>query len=81
MGSNVAQLFKELDDVDRQESVFLLSVAYLRLIRVSLERFRLALDFAYPLGSIDSAESVVFGVVESVTAVRLFAVLNLQLPT
>jgi hypothetical protein len=75
MGSTAAQLFKKLEDVDREathESVLLRGVAYLRSIQVPLERFKLALDLASPLSSLDPTASTVFGVVRSVTAVSSF---------
>jgi hypothetical protein len=74
-GSSAAQLLEKLEDVDKeatQESVFLRGVAYLRSIQVPLERFKLALDLASPLGSLDPTASTVLGVVKSVTAVGLF---------
>ena len=75
MGANVAQLFKDLEDSESeatQDSLFLRGVAYLRSIQVPLEKFKLALDLASPLGSLDPTSSIVFGVVQSVTAVGLF---------
>jgi hypothetical protein len=74
-GSSAAQLLEKLEDIDKeatQESVFLRGVAYLRSIQVPLERFKLALDLASPLGSLDPTASTVLGVVRSVTAVSLF---------
>jgi hypothetical protein len=71
-GSSAAQLLEKLEDVDKQatqESVFLRGVAYLRSIQIPLERFKLALDLAAPLGSVDPTASTVLGVVRSVTAV------------
>lgn len=73
-GSNAAQLLKELEEIDKdatQESAFLRGVEYLRSIQVPLERFKLALDLASPLSKLDPTASTVFGVVSSVTAVRL----------
>jgi hypothetical protein len=75
MGSTAAQLFKKLKDVDREathKSVLLRGVAYLRSIQVPLKRFKLALDLASPLSSLDPTASTVFGVVRSVTAVGFF---------
>jgi hypothetical protein len=75
MGGTAAQLFKKLEEVDidaTQGSVFLRGVAYLRSIQVPLERFKLALDLASPLSSLDPTASTVFGVVRSVTAVSSF---------
>jgi hypothetical protein len=74
-GSSAAQLLEKLEDLDKeatQESVFLRGVAYLRSIQVPLERFKLALDLASPLGSLDPTASTVLGVVRSVTAVSFF---------
>ena len=75
MGSNVTQLFRELENVGKeatQESAFLRGVAYLHSIQVPLERFKLALDLASPLSNLDPTAATVFGVVKSVTAVSLF---------
>jgi hypothetical protein len=75
MGSNAKQLFTKLEEMDKeetQESAFIRGVAYLRSIQVPLERFKLALDIASPLGSLDPMGPTVFGVAKSVTAVRLF---------
>ncbi len=73
MGSNVAQLFKQLEEIDKEatrESAFVRGVAYLRSIQVPLERFKLALDLASPLSSIEPTATTVIGVVRGVTAVR-----------
>jgi len=75
MASNAAQLFKELEEIDKdatQESAFLRGVAYLRSIQVPLERFKLALDIASPLSRLDPTATTVVGLVSSVTAVSLF---------
>ena len=74
-GKNVAQLFRELEEIDKeatQESAFLRGVRYLHSIQVPLERFKLALDLASPLTSLEPTATTVFGVVRSVTAVSLF---------
>jgi hypothetical protein len=74
MGSNAVQLFNELEDIEKdvtQESIFMRGVAYLRSIQVPLERFKLALDLASPLGNLDPTAATVVGVVKSVTAVSL----------
>jgi hypothetical protein len=74
MGSNAAQLFKQLEEIEtetNQESIFLRGVAYLRSIQVPLERLKLALDLASPPSSLDAATTV-FGMVRSVTAVNFF---------
>ena len=76
MASSTAQLFKELEEIDKdasQESAFLRGVAYLRSIQVPLERFKLVLDLASPLSKLDPTATTVFGVVRSVTAVSLFS--------
>jgi hypothetical protein len=73
-GKNVEQLFKGLDEIDKeatQESVFLRGVKHLHSIQVPLERFKLALDLASPLTSLEPTVTIVFGVVRSVTAVSL----------
>lgn len=74
-GDNVAQLFRQLEDIDKeatQESVFLRGVRYLHSIQVPLETFKLALDLASPLTSAEPTSAMVFGVVRSVTAVSSF---------
>lgn len=71
-GENVAQVFKQLERIDKeanQESVFLRGVRYLSSLQVPLESFRLALDLAIPLTSIEPTAAMVFGVVKGVTAV------------
>ncbi|KAF2267298.1 hypothetical protein CC78DRAFT_490454 [Lojkania enalia] len=82
MGSNAAQLFRDLEEIDKeatQESAFLRGVAYLRSIQVPLERFKLALDLASPLGSLDPTAKTVFGVVSGVTAIAItFATADLE---
>lgn len=73
-GRNVEQLFRELEEIDKeatQESVFLKGVKYLQSIQVPLERFKLALDLASPLTSLEPTASTVFGVVRSVTAIAI----------
>ena len=75
MGSDAAQLFRQLEDIGKevtQDSAFLRGVAYLHSIQVPLERFKLALDLASPLSSVEPTAATVFGVVRSVTAVSLF---------
>ena len=52
-----------------QESAFLRGVKYLQSLQVPLERFKLALDLASPLTSIEPTTATVFGVVKGVTAV------------
>lgn len=69
---NVEQLFKDLEDIDKeatQGSAYLRGVKYLHSIQVPLERFKLALDLASPLASLEPTAMSVFGVVSSVTAV------------
>jgi hypothetical protein len=82
VGTNAAQLFAELEGIDKgtsQQSAFLRGVAYLRSIQVPLERFKLALDLASPLASLDPAASSVIGVVRSVTAIAIsFATADLE---
>ncbi|KAG9188865.1 hypothetical protein G6011_07570 [Alternaria panax] len=73
-GSSAAQLLEKLEDVGKesnQESVFLRGITYLRSIQVPLERFKLALDLASPLGNLDPTASTVLGVVRSVTAIAI----------
>ena len=68
-GKNVAQIFEEIEEVDKkanQESVFLQDVALLRPIQVLLKKFNLA----SPLTNLEPiTTSVVFNVVRNVTAV------------
>ena len=74
MGNNATQLLMKLEDMDKEayrKSAFLRGVAYLRSIQVPLERFKLALDLASPLSSLDPTASTVFGVVRGVTAVSV----------
>ncbi|KAK0368732.1 hypothetical protein CLIM01_13916 [Colletotrichum limetticola] len=74
MGGNIAQLFKELERVDKDatdESAFLRGVRYLRSIQVPLERFKLALDLTAPLTALEPTTSTVFGVIRGVTAVAI----------
>ncbi|KAF2416555.1 hypothetical protein EJ08DRAFT_99133 [Tothia fuscella] len=82
LGSNAAQLFVELEEIDKeatQESAFIRGVAYLRSIQIPLERFKLALDVASPLSSFDPTAATVFGVVKSVTAIAIsFATADLE---
>ncbi|KAF2440432.1 hypothetical protein P171DRAFT_394849 [Karstenula rhodostoma CBS 690.94] len=82
MGQNAAQLLEELEGTENasaQESAFLRGVAYLRSIQVPLERFKLALDLASPLSSLDPTATTVFGVVRSVTAIAItFATADLE---
>ncbi len=69
---SVADLFRQLEQVGKdatQESVFWRGVRYLQTLQVPLEKFKLALDLADPLTSIDAKLGSVFGVVKTVTAV------------
>ncbi|KAK0642064.1 hypothetical protein B0T16DRAFT_462079 [Cercophora newfieldiana] len=73
-GENVAELFKKLEELDKdasQESVFLRGVKYLQSLQVPLERFKLVLDLATPLTSIEPTTATVFGVVKGVTAIAI----------
>lgn len=73
-GKNVTRLLRELEEIDKEAtkgSAFLRGVEYLRSIQVPLERFKLALDLASPLTSIEPSSAAAFGVVSGVTAVRL----------
>lgn len=79
-GENVAQLFRQLEEVDKeatQESAFLRGVRYLHSLQVPLERFKLALDLATPLTSIEPTAATVFGVVRGVTAVSSFFIFEI----
>ncbi|SPO01953.1 related to vegetatible incompatibility protein HET-E-1 [Cephalotrichum gorgonifer] len=81
-GNNVAQLFRELEEIDKnatKESAFLRGVEYLRSLQVPLERFKLALDLASPLTAAEPTTSAVFGVVRGVTAIAIsFATADLD---
>ena len=76
---HIEQLFRDLEEIDKeatQESAFLRGVNYLHSIQVPLERFKLALDLASPLTSLEPTAMSVFGVVSSVTAVSLSYEIN-----
>lgn len=71
-GENVADTFWQLEKMDKdttQESAFLRGVKYLQSPQVPLGRFKLALNLASPLTSIEPATATVFGAVKGVTAV------------
>lgn len=71
-GKNVEQLFKQLEDLDKdstQQPAFQRGVGYLRSIQVPLERFKLALDLTSPLATGLGPTTSVVGAVRSVTAV------------
>ncbi|KAK8136924.1 hypothetical protein PG984_004864 [Apiospora sp. TS-2023a] len=73
-GENVTQLFKRLEAIDKdatEESAFMKGVKYLHTLQVPLERFKMALDLASPLTSIEPTAATVFGVVRSVTAIAV----------
>ena len=79
-GENVAELFIQLEKLDKNathESAFLRGVRHLHALQVPLERFKLVLDLASPLTSIEPTTSTVFGVIRGVTAVSPSAVLIL----
>lgn len=74
-GKNVEQLFRDLEEIDKeatQKSTFLRGVKYLHSIQVSFERFKLTLDLASPLTSLESIVTTIFGVVKSVTTISSF---------
>lgn len=81
-GENIAQLFKELEKADKgaaDESAFLRGVRCLNTIQVPLERFKLALDLAAPLATVQTTTSGAFGLIRGVTAVSSIAAkLSLQ---
>lgn len=71
-GKDVAQLFKELVEIERgatNESSFLRGVKRLRAIEPGLQNLKLALDLASPLANFEPTARTVVGVVSSVTAV------------
>lgn len=70
-GNNVAQLFKQLGELDSdvtQDSAFLRGVKYLRELRVPLERFKMALDLSAPLTKATPLIGTACGIVQGVTA-------------
>lgn len=74
IGSSAAELFAELEGIEwdaTQESTFARGVACLRKVKVPLETFRLALDLASPLGSLEPTTNACFGVVRGFTSVQL----------
>lgn len=74
-GKNVEQLFRDLEEIDKeatQKSTFLRGVKYPHSIQVPLERFKLALDLASPLTSLESIVTTIFSVVKSVTTISSF---------
>lgn len=80
-GRNVKQLFEQPEKDDKeaaQESAFIRGLETLRSI-VPLEKFKLALDLATPLTSIEPAVATVFGVVRIVTAVS-WKLINTHFP-
>ncbi|KAL4920386.1 hypothetical protein BDW62DRAFT_16755 [Aspergillus aurantiobrunneus] len=73
-GKSIEQLFRELDNVEKQatsESAFVRGVNCLRSLQVPLEKFKLALDLASPLTSLEPTTNTVFGVVRGVTAIAI----------
>ncbi|KAK7224785.1 hypothetical protein V2G26_012788 [Clonostachys chloroleuca] len=73
-GKNVEQLFKQLEDLDKdstQQPAFQRGVGYLRSIQVPLERFKLALDLTSPLATGLGPTTSVVGAVRSVTAIAI----------
>ncbi|KAF5873600.1 putative ankyrin repeat protein [Botrytis fragariae] len=73
-GENLAELFKQLETIDKevtQESLFLRGVKYLHSLQVPLDSFKLALDLASPLTSIEPTTSMVFGIIKGVTAIAI----------
>ncbi|KFZ04192.1 hypothetical protein V502_10338 [Pseudogymnoascus sp. VKM F-4520 (FW-2644)] len=73
-GENVAQLFSQLEEVDKeatQESAFLRGVRYLHSLQVPLERFKLALDLAAPLTNIEPTAATAIGIAISFSTADL----------
>ncbi|GIZ44608.1 hypothetical protein CKM354_000780200 [Cercospora kikuchii] len=73
-GLNVAQLFEQLEITDERatrDDAFLRGVKFLRSIQVPLENFKLALDLASPLTSLEPTTLTVCGVIRSVTAIAI----------
>ncbi|KAB8212932.1 hypothetical protein BDV33DRAFT_210698 [Aspergillus novoparasiticus] len=81
-GRNIAQLFTELDQLERevaQESAFDRGLRCLRSLQVPLERFKLLLDLATPLAAIEPTATAVVGVLRGVTAIAIsFATADLD---
>lgn len=78
----MAQLFAELDQLERegmQESAFERGLRCLRSLQVPLERFKLLLDLASPLASIEPTATTVVGLLKGVTAIAIsFATADLD---
>ncbi|KAF4955318.1 hypothetical protein FGADI_4624 [Fusarium gaditjirri] len=73
-GESIAQLFKELEAVDKdatEESTFLRGVRYFHSIQVPLERVKMVLDISAPLTALEPTTSAVFGVMRGVTALAI----------
>ncbi|PSK43017.1 LON peptidase N-terminal domain and RING finger protein [Elsinoe australis] len=71
---SVEELLQNLNTIGRdavQDSAFLRGVQHLQDARVPLESFKLALDLATPLTSLEPTTATVFGVVRSVTAIAI----------
>lgn len=71
-GKKVAQLFKELEELENgatHESAFLRGLKRLRDLEPALQKLKLALDLASPLANLEPTARTVVGVVSSVTAV------------
>ncbi|RBR22171.1 hypothetical protein FVER53590_07379 [Fusarium verticillioides] len=73
-GESIAQLFKELETVDKDatdESTFLRGVRYLNSIQAPLDRIKMVLDISAPLTALEPTTSAVFGVMRGVTALAI----------
>ncbi|KAL6236320.1 hypothetical protein BDW75DRAFT_207238 [Aspergillus navahoensis] len=71
---SIEQLFRELDNAEKQatsESIFMRGVNCLRSLQVPLEKFKLALDLASPLTSLEPTTNAVFGMVRGATAIAI----------
>lgn len=71
-GKSIEQLFEHLEKTDReasQDSYFRRGIKFLHSLQVPLENFKIALDLASPLTSLDPTVRIVFNVITGVTAV------------
>lgn len=71
-GKHVKRKLENIDNIEKeqtQQSAFLRGVMCLRATKVPLERFKLALDLAFPMASLEPIASAVLGVVRVVTVV------------
>ncbi|KND93213.1 hypothetical protein TOPH_02393 [Tolypocladium ophioglossoides CBS 100239] len=73
-GKSLEELFKKLEEINKertQESAFVRGVRYLHSLQVPLETFKLALDIAIPIASMQPGASMTLGIVKGVTAIAI----------